>query len=135
MYNDMVLAYQNGAKYFLLFDYPTFADGLLKQEHFDALKQFWQYIHTHPRPEVKTTDRVAYVLPSGYGYGFRGANDKIWALWEADDLSIEIWDAVNNLTQQYGTKLDIIYEDSLRINTVTYSKLAFWNGTIQSPAK
>jgi hypothetical protein len=135
MYEDMVLAYQNGAKYILLFDYPTFADGILKQEHFDALKQFWQYIQTHPRTDNTIEKRVAYVLPASYGYGFRGANDKIWGLWEADELSAKIWNDANNLVQEYGTNLDIIYEDTLRLNIAAYNKLIFWNGTIQSPAR
>ncbi len=135
MYDDMVLAYLNGAKYFLVFDYPTYADGILKPEHFNALKQFWQYIQTHPRTQVKVDERIAYVLPAGYGYGFRGVDDKIWGLWEADELSAKIWNDVNNLVQCYGTKLDIIYEDALPLNSVAYNQLIFWNNTTQLPAK
>jgi hypothetical protein len=131
MYEDMMLAYQNGAKYILLFDYPTFADGILKHEHFDALKQFWQYIQTHPRTNISSEKRVAYVLPTSYGYGFREANDKIWGLWEADELSAKIWNDANNLVQEYGTNFDIIYEDTLQLNITAYNKLIFWNGTVQ----
>ncbi len=132
MYEDMVLAYQNGAKYILLFDYPTFADGILNQEHFDALKQFWQYIQTHPRKDNTSEKRVAYVLPTSYGYGFRGANDKIWGLWEADELSAQIWNDANNLSQRYQTELDIIYEDTINLSTTPYRQLIFWNGTVQT---
>lgn len=131
MYEDMVLAYQNGAKYILLFDYPSFSDGILGQEHFDALKQFWQYIQTHHRTDNILEKRVAYVLPANYGYGFRGPNDKIWGLWEADELSTEVWNDVNNLIQEYETKFDIIYEDTLQLNIKAYNKLIFWNGTEQ----
>ena len=47
IYQDMVTAYQNGAKYILVFDYAkdkatNITHGILQQEHLDALKQFWQ---------------------------------------------------------------------------------------------
>ena len=90
MYNDMVLAYQNGAKYIVLFDYPNLADGILTQEHFDALQRFWNYAQNHPREPVQVQDRFAYVLPKDYGFGFRGPNDKLWGLW-TDNQSAHIW--------------------------------------------
>jgi hypothetical protein len=129
MYDDMVLAYQNGAKYIVLFDYPNYAEGILKQEHFDALKQFWQYAKDNPRVNNLLGDRVAYVLPKDYGFGFRSADDKIWGLWEADNQSAKIWSDVNNLTVQYLNRLDIIYEDNMQGNLSAYSKFIFWNAT------
>ncbi len=129
MYADMILAYQNGAKYILVFDYPSLARGILRQEHFDGLKQFWQYIQTHPRISTPANDRVAYVLPKDYGYGLRSAVDKVWGLWEADNLSARIWNEANSLSQQYGSRLDIVYEDSLNLNSSSYGQLIFWNGT------
>ena len=78
-----------------------------------------------------TNDRVAYVLPNDYAYGFRGPNDKIWGLWEADDFSFELCTDLGNLLEQYGTKRDIIYDDGLiSSNTNAYSKLIFWSGTV-----
>jgi hypothetical protein len=74
-------------------------------------------------------DRVAYVLPKDYGYGFRGPNDKIWGLWEADNLSNDVWRDVNALLDEYGSKMDIVYEDGLGFNKSRYSKLIFWNET------
>jgi hypothetical protein len=103
--------------------------GILQQEHLDALKRFWQYIQENPRPTEPIEDRVAYVLPKDYGYGLRGPNDKIWGLWEADNLSSKVWNDANSLVDQYGWKLDIIYEDALQPNGFRYSKLVFWNGT------
>jgi hypothetical protein len=129
LYNDMVLAYQNGAKYIVVFDYPTLRQGILKQEHFDALKQFWNYAHSHLRTQTPAPDRVAYVVPKDYGYGFRSTADKIWGLWEADSQSTPIWNQANSLLQVYGARLDIIYEDCLQLNLSAYSKLFFWNGT------
>ena len=129
LYEDMVLAYQNGAKYIVVFDYPALQEGILKQEHFEAIRQFWDYIQSHPYAETPAGDRVAYVMPKDYGYGFRGPADKIWGLWEADNQSKLIWNQTKNLLQEYSTKLDIIYEECLQFDLSKYSKFIFWNGT------
>jgi hypothetical protein len=44
----------------------------------------------NPRDSESELDRVAYILPEGYGYGFRGPEDTFWGLWEADEFSLEI---------------------------------------------
>jgi hypothetical protein len=137
IYEDMVTAYQNGAKYIVVFDYAkdhatNSTHGILQQGHLDALKQFWQYIKEHPRTNYTADDRVAYVLPKDYGYGFRGPNDKIWGLWEADSRSSKIWNDVSALVEQYKPIMDIIYGDDLQSSTFQYSKLIFWNGTIRT---
>jgi hypothetical protein len=131
LYNDMVLAYNNGAKYILVFDSNSdYTQGILKEEHLESLKKFWNYINHNPQTPDALTDRVAYVLPKDYGYGFRGPNDKIWGLWEADALSNDICTNLNNLMKQYETKLDVIYDDKKEpYNISMYSKLIFWNGT------
>jgi hypothetical protein len=128
MYADMVTAYQDGAKYILVFDYPSLQGGILKQEHFDALERFWQYVQSHPRPQP-AADRVAYVVPKDYGFGFRSATDRIWGLWDADNQSSQIWNQAQSLLGQYDDKLDIIYEDCLQLNTSAYGRVIFWNGT------
>jgi hypothetical protein len=132
LYDDMVFAYQNGAKYIFVFDYASngnYTYDILQKEHLEALKQFWQYIQNNPRKSDTTSDRVAYVLPKDYGYGFRGLNDTIWGLWPADNLSNNIWNEANNLVEKYKPKMDIIYEDNLQFTTFRYNKLTFWNGT------
>jgi len=132
LYDDMVYAYQNGAKYILAFNYPedtTF--GILKEEHMKALKQFWQYTKDNPRSTNEVKDNVAYILPKDYGFGFRKPNDKIWGLWDADNHSKKIWSVANSLLEQYREKLDIIYEDYVgHRSALIYEKLIFWNGTI-----
>ena len=132
LYNDMILAYENGAKYILVFDTDkNYTHGILKEEHLGALKQFWQYIQDNPRISDTLDDRVAFVLPKDYANGFRGPNDKIWGLWEADALSYELCVTLNNLIEQYGTKLDIIYDDGIESNnTDVYERFVFWNGTV-----
>ncbi|MDR2700261.1 MAG: hypothetical protein LBC12_05575 [Nitrososphaerota archaeon] len=137
LYQDMVTAYQNGAKYILIFDYAMetetlTAHGILQQEHLDALRQFWEYVKTHPRPNNPVNERVAYVLPPDFGYGFRGSDDWIWGLWKNSVLSNKIWTDVNTYSQQYGQKFDILYADSLNFDNWAYSKLIYWNGTVQT---
>jgi hypothetical protein len=62
-----------------------------------------------------------------------GPDDKIWGLWEADDFSFEICKNVDRQLQQYETKLDLIYDDSVaHNNTQEYNRLIFWNGSILS---
>jgi hypothetical protein len=130
LYDDLITAYQNGAKYILVFDYPkNFTYGILQEAHLEALKQFWQYVKDNPRTDNSINDRVAYVLPKDYGYGFRGPDDKIWGLWGPDELSPKIWSDVSTLVEQYKPRMNIIYEDDLQSSTFKYSKLIFWNGT------
>jgi hypothetical protein len=132
LYEDMVLAYDNGAKYILVFDTnKNYTHGVLEKEHLDALKDFWNYAKNNPRKLEASTERVAYVLPEGYAYGFRGPKDKIWGFWEGEDdpLSYAISVDVGKFLEDYDTKLDIIYDDEIDVDG-TYSKYVFWNGTI-----
>jgi hypothetical protein len=131
LYKDLVLAYENGAKYILIFDSnEEYTGSILKEEHLDALRQFWEYAKKNPRQITPAHGRVAYVLPKDYGYGFRGPNDKIWGFWEADNLTGRVCSDIGNLLTQYDKKLDIIYDDGLEANgTSGYGGLFFWNGT------
>lgn len=131
LYDDMVYAYQNGAKYIIVFDSnPNYTQNVLQQEQLDAMKQFWNYIQANPREENSVQDRVAFALPTDYGYGFRGPNDSIWGLWSADNLSANIWNNVTSLVEQYKPNIDVVYEDDLQCSVSNYSKLIFWNGTV-----
>ncbi len=137
MYDDLVLAYQNGAKYFVVFDYAkdpvtNATYGILDQTRLDAMEQFWNYAKHNPRP-AETNQKTAYVLPKDYGYGFRGPNDKIWGLWGPDQLSSKVWNDITTLASQYGNALDIVYEDSVQSHIYNYNKLILWNGTVPSP--
>jgi len=131
---DMVLAYDNGAKYILVFDTnKNYTHGVLEKKHLDALKDFWNYAKNNPRKIEALSERVAYVLPKDYAYGFRGPKDKIWGFWEGEDdpLSYEISVDVGKFLEDYETKLDIIYDDEITLDG-TYSQYIFWNGTIIS---
>jgi len=135
LYDDMVLAYQNGAKYIVVFNSPVdFTSpteyGTLKPKHFERMQQFWDYIHTHPAEAYPAG--TAFVLPRDYGYGFRGPGDSIWGKWEADSLSPTLWTYANHLLDSYVLYLDIVYETRIADAPadLPYSKLIFWNGTV-----
>ncbi len=135
LYNDMMLAYNYGAKYVLVFDYPYDSNstyGILETEHFDALRNFWNYT-TSNLPEYSSSigGRVAYVLPKDYGYGFRGPNDTFWGFWESNSSSVQLNTTIGNLMNQYGPNLDIIYNDGINLKTSpAYNEFIFWNGTV-----
>ena len=128
--------YENGAKYVVIFDSnKDYSGGILKNEHLEAMKQFWQYTQENPRNTEALGDRIAYVLPKDYAYGFRGPSDKIWGLWEAESIpefSEELCTELNRLMDVHDKRLDIIYNDNLELDD-TYSKYVFWNGTVYEP--
>ncbi len=135
LYNDLIDAYQAGAKYIAVFNYPQINQyGLLTEEHFDAIRNFTNYVAVNSRNETSNTERVAYVLPENYGWGMRYPTDKIWGVWEADEKSPIIWKSLNEMITKYGYNFDIVY-DSLWNKIFArqhYNTLIYWNGTIRS---
>lgn len=131
LYDDMVFAYENGAKYIMIFDTnKNYTHSTITMEHLQALKQFTEYAHKNPRNSEQTSERTAFVLPKDFAYGFRGPVDKIWGLWEADAFSYDISLQLGNLLQQYGNNLDIIYDDEVDYSSLGHGKFIFWNGTV-----
>ena len=130
---DLKTAYETGAKYIVILDYPEWPEnnpyGVLQDDHFDAMEQFWDHIHKHPEDYGKTKGQVAFVLPRDYGWGMRQPNDSIWGLWPADNLSSVIWEKMTQLTGRYGLNLDIVYDDpGIRLDE--YSKVYYWDSDI-----
>lgn len=133
LYEDMVLAYENGAKYILIFDTnEDYTHGVLTEAHLQAIKQFTRYAHENPRTNGSISERTAFVLPKDFAYGFRGPEDKIWGLWEAseDTSAFDISFQLGNLLEQHDNKLDVIYDDEVDYYRLSYSQYIFWNGTI-----
>ncbi len=139
MYSDMVSAYQAGAKYVLVFNYPTYPSknlyGVLSEQHFEAMKQFWYYIKTYSRESYGVQKaQVALVLPADYGWGMRRSpyilEDYIWGLWPEDNKATLILDNTNALVARYGLQLDIIYDDATFNVTGRYSTIYYWNSTL-----
>ena len=134
LYSDLTLAYSAGAKYAIVFSYPQIGSyGTLTEDHFDALKRFWSDIHSNPQSFGSSKAEVAYVLPKDYGFGLRSAEDNIWGLFNADELSAKVWNDVNRLINQYGSRLDILYDD-VGFDAVKsrYERVIFWNQTVSS---
>ena len=130
LFKDMVSAYDNGAKYILIFDTnENYTNGVLMEEHVQAIKQFTQYAHANPRKFGRVSERTAFVLPKDYGYGFRGPEDKIWGLWENDAFSYELSVKLGVFLEEYGNKMDVIYDDDVDYDRLGYDKVIFWNGT------
>jgi hypothetical protein len=106
----------------------NYTQNILQQEQLDAIKQFWQYVQDNPRTNSPVSDRTAYVLPEDYAYGFRGPKDKIWGLWEADPLTLDISMSVGTLLQMFGNNLDIVYPDEQQtIESIGYRYVIYWN--------
>jgi len=139
IYSDMVTAYQAGAKYVVVFNYPTYPEtnpyGILTEEHFSAMRQFWDYVHNYPRgTSGKIGGEVAFVLPKDYGWGTRRTQerieDNIWGFWPEDENIQVIGANMNKLMSKYGLALDIIYDDPQFNYAEKYSQIYFWNSTI-----
>lgn len=130
IYNQMILSYQAGAKYIIIFDYPTIEGnpyGVLTDDHFEAMQNFWQDI---TRKSVEKVEAEAVlVLPKNYGWGMRNAADRIW-LWGPDEYSQQIWDISRTLIEQYGIKLDIVYDDPQFPVDGKYQQIYYWNQTL-----
>lgn len=128
---DLITAYRAGAKYLIIFNYPKINEyGILTEEHFEAMKKFWNLIRSPRKMFWKVKGEVAFVLPKDYGWGMRSPEDKIWGLWPPDDLSPKIWNNMNKLIEKYGLKLDIIYNDPKFNFEGKYSKIYFWSAEI-----
>jgi hypothetical protein len=132
IYDQMVTAYNAGAKYIVIFNYPQIGDdpygGSMTDEHFQALEDFWNQVVTKSTPNAVQA-QAALVLPKDYGWGMRTINDRIWGFWGPDDKSPLIWNNMQTLLNQYGSRLDIVYDDPAFPIEGNYSKIYYWNQT------
>ena len=139
IYQDMLTAYGAGAKYVVVFDYPTYPEnnpyGILTEEHFTAMKQFWNYVQSYPRSTYgEANGQVALVLPKDYGWGTRRTQqrieDRIWGFWPEDNKTQVIGQDMHVLLRRYGLKLDIIFDDPQFNYHERYAQIYLWNSTI-----
>jgi hypothetical protein len=132
IYNQMKTAYNAGAKYIIIFDHPQIGGnpyGVMTAAHFQALEEFWTQVVTKSTPNSAHAQAVL-VLPKDYGWGMRRIDDKIWGFWGPDDKSALIWENSRKLMDQYGLRLDIVYDDPAFPIEGNYSKIYYWNQTI-----
>ena len=139
IYHEMVKAYSAGAEYVIVFDFPKYPEdnkyGILSEDHFKAMKVFWEYTQTFPRENYGQIEgEVALVLPKDYGWGTRRTEnfleDRIWGFWPEDEDTLIIGQNMNKLLSKYALKLDIIYDDPQFNYEEKYSEIYLWNNTI-----
>ncbi len=133
IYQQMKESYECGAKYVTIFNYAedmTGPYGTLQEEHFQALERFWNdEVQNNGVVHGGIKAEAALVLPADYGWGMRRPDDSIWGLWDADDTSTQIWSQLQSRLEQYGTRLDIVYDDSAFPIAGKYNNVFYWNQT------
>lgn len=136
IYDQMLTAYQSGAQYILIFNYPTYPEGnpygVMTDEHFDALQMLWNYAtadESGANTQLNSAQAVL-VLPRNYAWGLRDPNDLIWGFWRVDDNSAQVWNVTQTLLTLYGARLDIVYDDPAVPIGSSYLKVYYWNQTL-----
>ncbi len=141
MYTAMKQSYESGAKYVMVFNYNQTADrpsenatsngasGLLQQEHFEAMKKFWSDVVQNESETNNVSVETAFVLPNSYGSGLRNQNDGVWGLWNQTSTSQQIWNQLQSRLEQYGSKIDIVYDDPAFPVSGKYGNVYYWNQT------
>jgi hypothetical protein len=133
MFEQMRTSYECGAEYVMLFNYAenmTGPYGILQDEHFQALERFWNEVVQNPDVVHGGVEaEAALVLPKNYGWGMRNPQDIIWGLWAANSTSQQIWEQLQSKLEQYGSKLDIVYDDSAYPVAGKYNQIYYWNQT------
>jgi hypothetical protein len=131
IYQQMLDAYLAGAKYIVIFNYPTLPGnpyGVLTDEHFEAIEQLWK-VTGSLEPDDKQQNDAVLVLPQNYGWGLRREDDRIWGVWGPDEKSEQIWNISRVLLAKYDFRLDMVYDDP-RFQVSGYEKVYYWNQTI-----
>ena len=122
-----------GAKYVVVFNYANGMDspyGILQDEHFHALQRFWnEVVQNSSVVHGGIKAEAVLVLPKDYGWGMRNPNDTIWGLWNANSSSQQIWTQLQSKLAQFGSRLDIVYDDPAYPVVGKYSQIYFWNQT------
>lgn len=131
IYGQMCTAYESGAEYVVLFNYPALESnyyGVMMDEHFCALEHFWNDVVKNPEVvHGKIEAEAALVLPRNYGWGMRRPDDRIWGWWGPDEKSPQIWAISRQLLSQYGLRLDIVLEDPAFPIEGVYPQIYYWN--------
>jgi hypothetical protein len=137
IYNQLLLAYESGAKYLTVFNYPTYPEnnpyGLLTEQHFDALQRLWNTVMNSSQSASNmdySQAQAALVLPRNYGSGLRNPTDRIWGFWGPDENSAQVLNITRTLVWMYGTRIDIVYDAPAFHVTDRYQTVYYWNQTV-----
>jgi len=130
IFNQLQTAYEAGAKYLVFFNYyedDGNPDGTMKDEHFQALENFWNNIIRNPQiTQGSTKADTVLILPKNYGCGLRWKGDKIWGIFKADEQANQLWDLTQTSLQDHALKIDIVYEDTAYPLTEEYPHTHHW---------
>ncbi len=134
IYSQMLTAYEAGAKYVVVFNYPMMSGydyGALTDQHFEAIKRFWNDVTDKGKNFADlSTPKAVLVLPRSYGWGMRRLDDVIWGFYGPDGKSRQIAAVKDALLAQFGPLLDIVYEDTEYPFTLgNYVQVYYWNWT------
>ncbi len=135
LYDDMVLAYDSGANYIVVYDSTqNYTSTTLTQDHYDALKNFWSYMQHNPDKHCVLKADTALILPQDYGFGFRSPDDSVWRYHLADNWTRKLYNDVTSLVNQYNSSLNIVYNDAQFQNATQskYSKIMYWPKDFES---
>jgi len=132
LYSELEQSYLSGADYEVVFNYSPYdnATGLLQDQQFNAIQKFWKDVVQNPAENNNVRGQDALVLPNDYGWGMTNQNDKIWGIWQPDNSSQQIWNAIQSSLAEYGSKLNIIYDDPAYPTAGQYQNVFYWNQTI-----
>jgi len=125
LYQDLVLAYESGAKYAAVYDASKdYLNTTLTQDLYNALKDFWNYVQANPNKQGSLKVDTALALPQDYGFGFRSVNDSVWGV-KPDNMTAQVYADVQRVLSEYGSRLDLVYNDATTNSTTTskYSKI------------
>jgi hypothetical protein len=131
IYQQMLMSYEAGAKYVLVFNYPRYPEsndyGILDDEHFEWLERFWNDVVTAPQTTQGSIEaEAALVLPEGYGWGMRRPDDRIW-YWQSGERAQSIWELSLSLLSEYGMRLDIVCDNPAFPAAGKYEKIFHWS--------
>jgi parallel beta-helix repeat protein len=129
IYDDMVLAYDSGASFIAIYDSSqNYTSTTLTEDHFNALKEFWNYVQQNPDKQGSLKADTAVVLPQDYGFGFRSSDDSVWQYHQADNWTRKMYNDVTSLLNQYNSNIGIVYGDPEFQNSIQskYSKVLYW---------
>ena len=129
IYSDMVLAYNSGASYIVIYDSSrNYTNTTLTQPDFNTLKEFWNYMQQNPSKHGNLKADTALVLPQDYGFGFRSPYDSVWQYHNSTSWTQKLYSDITNLLKQHNSSLNIVYSDPQFKSVIQseYSKILYW---------
>jgi hypothetical protein len=129
LYSDMVLAYNSGAKCIAIYDSAqNYTSTTLTQDHFDALKNFWNYMQQNPDKNGNLKAHTAVVLPQDYGFGFGSDTGSVWQYHQTDNWTKKLYSDITTFVNQHGSSVDIVYSDQEFQGAIQnkYARVLYW---------